>query len=317
MMSQKAKASPRPPAPLIQFAGEKPPAPDWFARALDVPFERGSTSVDGARIQWKAWGERGRPGLVLVHGGVAHKDWWDSIAPFLAPTRRVVALDLSGMGDSDHRDRYFMETYAREVLAAGETGGAFDAGKPFVVGHSFGGFVSLTAAMEHGERLKGVAVLDSPIRPPEEQRRSSPPSRGGNTYPSFQAAMERFRLLPEQPCANAFLLDHIARQSLKPVVRPDGTDGWTWKFDPRLWEKLDYDRPPPAQLAGRLKTRVAFFRGEQSRLVNDEVWAFMRETFGPQTTMVSIPEAEHHLILDQPIAVGAALEVLTGPGWGV
>jgi imidazoleglycerol phosphate dehydratase HisB len=32
--------------------------------------------------------------------------------------------------------------------------------------------------------------------------------------------------------------------------------------------------------------------------------------------MVSIPDAKHHLILDQPIAVGAALEVLTGPGWG-
>ena len=42
----------------------------------------------------------------------------------------------------------------------------------------------------------------------------------------------------------------------------------------------------------------------------------MRETFGKGTTMVSIPDAQHHLILDQPIAVAAALEVLTGPGWG-
>jgi pimeloyl-ACP methyl ester carboxylesterase len=205
------------------------------------------------------------PGLILVHGGVAHKDWWDSIAPFLADTRRVVALDLTGMGDSDHRERYSMDTYAREVIAAGETGGAFDAGKPFLVGHSFGGFVSL----------------------------------------------------PEQPCANAFLLDHIARQSLKEATRPDGSSGWTWKFDPKLWDKLHYDRPPPAQLADRLNTRVALFRGQDSLLVTDEIWAFMRETFGEETTMVSIPDAQHHLILDQPIAVAAALEVLTGPGWGV
>lgn len=317
-MNQKNTASaPRPPAPLIQFAGEKPPAPDWFAKALEKTTETGSVIVDDATVCWKAWGERGMPGLILVHGGVAHKDWWDSIAPFLAETRRVVALDLTGMGDSDHRDRYFMDTYAREVIAAGETGGAFEAGAPFVAGHSFGGFVSLTAAMEHGEKLRGVAVLDSPIRPAEEQRRSSPPSRGGTVYPSFQAAMERFRLLPEQTCDNAFLLDHIARQSLKQATRPDGTPGWTWKFDPKLWDKLEYDRPPPAQLVDRLKTRVALFRGEESRLVTDEIWAFMRETFGPETTMVSIPDAQHHLILDQPIAVGAALEVLTGPGWGV
>ena len=317
-MNQKKTAhTPRPPAPLVQFAGEKPPAPDWFAGALETTTERGTVTVDDATVCWKAWGERGKPGLILVHGGVAHKDWWDSIAPFLADTRRVVALDLTGMGDSDHRDRYFMDAYAREVIAAGETGGAFEAGKPFVAGHSFGGFVSLTAAMDHGEKLRGVAVLDSPIRPADEQRRSSPPSRGGTVYPTFRAAMERFRLLPEQPCANAFLLDHIARQSLKQAQRPDGTPGWTWKFDPKLWDKLDYDRPPPAQLVDRLRTRVALFRGADSRLVTDEIWDFMRETFPPETSMVSIPGAEHHLILDQPIAMAAALEVLTGPGWGV
>lgn len=317
MMNQKARSKSRPPAPLVQFAGERPPAPDWFAAALAKRTDAGSVVVDGATVRWKAWGERGRPGLILVHGGVAHKDWWDSIAPFLADTRRVVALDLTGMGDSDHRERYAMETYAREVIAAGEDGGAFEAGQPFVAGHSFGGFVSLTAAIEHGDRLKGVAVLDSPIRPADEQRRSSPPSRGGTVYADFRTAMERFRLLPEQPCANTFLLDHIARQSLKQATRPDGTTGWTWKFDPKLWEKLDYDRPPPAVLVDRLNTRVALFRGADSRLVTDEVWTFMRETFGPETTMVSIPDAQHHLILDQPIAVAAALEVLTGPGWGV
>ncbi|MBO6764179.1 alpha/beta fold hydrolase [Maricaulis sp.] len=317
MNKKNTAASPRPPAPLIQFAGEKPPAPDWFANALAKPTEAGTVTVEGATVCWKAWGQRGMPGLILVHGGVAHKDWWDSIAPFLADTRRVVALDLTGMGDSDHRERYSMDTYAREVIAAGETGGAFDAGKPFLVGHSFGGFVSLATATDHGEKLRGVAVLDSPIRPADEQRRSSPPSRGGTVYPSFQAAMERFRLLPEQPCANAFLLDHIARQSLKQATRPDGSPGWTWKFDPKLWDKLHYDRPPPAQLADRLNTRVALFRGQDSRLVTDEIWAFMRETFGPETSMISIPDAQHHLILDQPIAVAAALEVLTGPGWGV
>ena len=104
MTQEKTAPSPRPPAPLKAFAGEKPPAPDWFEKAIAVPVERGVVAVEGASVHWKAWGERGAPGMMLVHGGVAHKDWWDSIAPFLAETRRVVALDLSGMGDSDHRD---------------------------------------------------------------------------------------------------------------------------------------------------------------------------------------------------------------------
>lgn len=306
----------RPPAPLIGFKGVKPPAPAWFERALAVPVETGSVIVDGARIHWKAWGKTGLPGLVLVHGGVAHKDWWDSIGPFLAETRRVVALDLSGMGDSDHRDAYRMETYALEAMTAGRAGGAFAAGAPFMIGHSFGGFVALATAAEFGAELAGIAVLDSPVRPPSEQRQSSPPSRGGGVYATFEAALERFRLLPEQDCTNAFLMDHIARQSLKPTTRPDGSDGWTWKFDPHLWSKLSYDRKSPAEIAAGLKCRIALFRGADSVLVNDEIWDFMRETFGAGATMVSIPDAQHHLILDQPIAVAAALEVLTGPGWG-
>jgi len=315
-MSKTSPRPARPPAPLIQYKGAKPPAPVWFERALAVPTDTGSVIVEDATIHWKAWGEIGRPGLVLLHGGVAHKDWWDSIAPFLAETRRVVALDLSGMGDSDHRDAYRMDTYALEAITAGRAGGAFKAGAPFMVGHSFGGFVALAAAAEFGAELAGIAVLDSPIRPPSEQRNSTPPSRGGSVYASFEAALQRFRLLPEQDCANAFLMDHIARQSLKPMTRPDGSDGWSWKFDPHLWSKLTYDRQSPAQIAAGLKCRIALFRGADSTLVTDEIWNFMRETFGPGTSMVSIPDAQHHLILDQPIAVAAALEVLTGPGWG-
>lgn len=315
-MSKSAEVQKRPPAPLKDFNGEKPPAPAWFENALAIPTDRGQVSVEGATIHWKAWGERGQPGLVLVHGGVAHKDWWDSIAPFLAETRRVVALDLSGMGDSDHRDSYRMELYTREVMAAGREGGAFEAGKPFIVGHSFGGFVSLATSVSFGEELAGVAVLDSPIRPLDKQRRNTPPSRGGNSYPSFEMALQRFRLLPEQPCENAFLLDHIARASLKEVERADGSPGWTWKFDVNLWAKLQYDRLPPEELAAAIKCRVALFRGADSVLVTDEIWQFMRETFGPDTSMISIPDAQHHVILDQPIAVAAALETLTGPGWG-
>lgn len=306
----------RPPAPLKEFGGAKPPAPVWFDKALATPFERGLSTVEGASIHWKAWGERGKPGLILVHGGVAHKDWWDGIAPFLCETRRVVALDLSGMGDSDHREAYSMDFYAREVMTAGRDGGAFDGGSPFVAGHSFGGFVTLSTAMEFGEQLRGIAIIDSPVRPASEQRNSSPPSRGGKAYASFEEALIRFRLLPEQGCENAFLLDHIARQSLKPVTRPDGSDGWTWKFDPHLWQKLTYARKAPAEVAASLKTRIAIFRGGDSILVNEEIWSFMAETFGPETAMISIPHAQHHVILDQPIAMAAALETLTGPGWG-
>lgn len=299
-----------PTAPLARYEGRKPDAPDWFARALELPFESGRAEAEGAGVSWKAWGKRGKPGLILIHGGVAHKQWWDAIGPHLARRRRVVALDLTGMGDSDWRDEYRMETYAAEVRAAGEAAGAFDGGKPFIAGHSFGGFVTLMSTIAYGADLKGAAVLDSPMKPPEEQRRSPAPRRGGKVYDRYEDALLRFRLLPNQPCANDWLIDHIARESLK----AEGS-GWTWKFDPALWQKLVYSRRDPAEMLKRIACPVAFFRGAQSELVTDEIWGFMKAVFAT-SPMISIPEAEHHLILDQPLAVVAALDALFASGWG-
>jgi pimeloyl-ACP methyl ester carboxylesterase len=77
---------------------------------------------EGARIAWKAWGERGAPGVILVHGGTAHKGWWDAIGPLLAREgRRVVAPDLPGMGESDWREAYTMDDHAASARAAGWT----------------------------------------------------------------------------------------------------------------------------------------------------------------------------------------------------
>lgn len=297
--------------PLESFKGEMPPHPAWFEKALAIPTDAGCVTVEGADIVWKAWGERGQPGVVLVHGGVAHKQWWDAIAPFIAGGRRVVAIDLSGMGDSGHRDVYRMPLYAQEVKAVARDAGLFDAGKPFVVGHSFGGFVTMVSSMEFGDELAGAIILDSPVRPPEEQRSSSPPQRGGKTYEKLETAIARFRLLPPQPCETVHVVDHIARNSLKPVE-----GGWSWKFDPNLWAKLEYQRRDPEVLRDSARCPLAFFRGADTSLVTDDIWTFMHETFGPGTPMISIPDAQHHLILDQPLAVAAALETLMQSGWG-
>ena len=301
--------TPRPPAPLIAFNGKPVPAPDWFRETLDMPVETGTATRDGTPLAWKAWGKRGAPGVILVHGGTAHKGWWDAIGPFLAAEgRRVVAPDLAGMGTSGWREPYSMNDHAADMRAAAEAGGAFEAGKPVFAGHSFGGFVTLSAVLAFGDALKAGIILDSPIRPPKEQREGSPPRRGGRIYADITAALARFRLLPEQPCEYLWLVDHIARGSIKPVE-----GGFTWTFDPDLWAKLSYERRDPEHAAANLKCPLAFVRGAQSRLMQADTWDYMRGVF-TASPFVSVPGAQHHLILDQPLAVVGVLDALI-EGW--
>ena len=59
-------------------------APAWFDAALGQAPERTCVHVEGVEIEVLAWGERGLPGLLLLHGFTAHADWWSFLAPLLA-----------------------------------------------------------------------------------------------------------------------------------------------------------------------------------------------------------------------------------------
>ena len=146
-------------------------APDWFTRALAVPWTDERVEVGGTSIHYLAWGEPGRRGLVFVHGGGAHAHWWTHVAATFADEFRVVALDLSGHGDSGHREQYAIEQWTDEVVAVAEAGGID--GRPVVVGHSMGGFVThrhRRAARRQGERRHRVRLAGHRARSPRSRR---------------------------------------------------------------------------------------------------------------------------------------------------
>lgn len=303
--------SPPPPsrsAPLAPFAGARPPAPAWFNDVLAVDHVDGETVVEGASIRWRRWGDVAKPGMVFVHGGVAHLGWWDFIAPFFVDRYCAVALSLSGMGGSDERESYTLTQYADEVMAVAKAAGL--APKPIYVGHSFGGFVGVQAAHRHGTDLAGAVIIDSPIRAKQERPTQPPRRRGGRVYGSEAEILARFRLLPDQDCENLFLIDHIARGALRRAPDGEGGEGWSWRHDPDLWPKMVYPDAAPGAVAAELGCPVAFLRGARSGLMSDEIWAGMRVLFPEGSPMIDVPDADHHVLLDQPLALVSALNGL-------
>jgi len=315
-------------SPLAPFAGARPPSPAWFDNALAKAPERSFVPVEGARIELLTWGEVGKPGLIFVHGNSAHADWWSFIAPFLADRYRVAALSLSGMGDSDWRETYTFETFASEIWACAKAARLYEAPvKPVYIGHSFGGSQVFYSATKHPERMRGALLLDTgfggpPTREQEEQwRREAEKSGGGRwhgpahrtrpnrVYATMEEALTRFRFMPPQAPGNLFVADNIARRSLKRAPMPDGSgEGWTWKFDPFLWGKLD--RSPMGQLDPAKAPPMAQIFGDRSAIM------LRREMAGPidyvpdNVPSVAIPDSEHHIMVDQPLALVAALRTL-------
>src|SRR5574337_242258 len=102
----------------------------------------------------------GGPLLVLVHGaGGTHRHWPEEVRAL--PGRRVIALDLPGHGGSPGPAPGTVAGLARSVL------GLLDAlGVPgaVVAGHSMGGAVALTLALEAPARVAGLCLVGTGAR---------------------------------------------------------------------------------------------------------------------------------------------------------
>jgi len=280
--------------------------PAWFTRALTVPYTDEHVEVDGRSIHYLAWGEPGRRGLVFVHGGGAHAHWWTPVAATFAKEFRVLAIDLSGHGDSEHREVYDLSQWTDEVVAVAGAGQL--RGLPVIIGHSMGGFVTIAAAARHGELINGVIICDSPVtaQDPEISAYHLREAFGRpRTYVDFEDAIAHFRTVPAQDNYLDYVLNYVARHSLKAV---DG--GWQWKFDRRIFEQFGAGiRSIAEPYLNEVECRLALLRSECG-LVTPDIGASMYEKLGRVTPVIEIPEAGHHAMLDQPLILLTALRTL-------
>jgi pimeloyl-ACP methyl ester carboxylesterase len=281
-------------------------APAWFSRAVAVPRSEERVEVEGASIHYLAWGEPGRRGLVFVHGGGAHAHWWSPVAATFAGQFRVAALDLSGHGDSDHRNAYELDQWTDEVVAVAADAGM--SGPPVVIGHSMGGFVTIATAARHGDEVQAAIVCDSPVAhvdPEINAYRLREAFGMPRTYADFDDAVRHFRTVPAQDNYCDYMMDFVARHSLKPV---DG--GWQWKFDRRVFEQFGAGLGSLAEAyLADVGCRLALLRSEFG-LVTPDIGASMFEKLGRVTPVIEIPEAGHHAMLDQPLLLLTALRTL-------
>jgi pimeloyl-ACP methyl ester carboxylesterase len=274
-------------------------APPWFTRALADEATTTVVDVDDVPVSCRSWGAPGRPGIVLVHGGAAHARWWDHVGPMLAATHHVVALDLSGHGDSGRRDAYSLRAWASEVMAVADT---FFSDRPVVIGHSMGGMVTLAAATWHGTELAAVIVIDTPVHHPTPEQiaaRDKVAFGPRKVWASRDDLVARFRVIPGQD-TEPYILDHIAQHSVRKVEA-----GWAWKFDPGIFAH----HPLRPDDVSQLDCPVAVVRPELG-LVDAEMGAMLSERLGKAAHLIEVPVAEHHIMLDQPIALVTGLRAL-------
>ena len=244
-----------------------------------------SVEVAGAPIHYSVAGN-GDIAVILTHGFRAHHVWWAKVVPLLAEKYTVVTLDLSGSGDSGHRNAYEIDIWGQEVNAVLDDAGI---DKALMVGHSLGGTSVVMAATQRPEHSIGVIMIDTFV---EGEGRFRPIAAANASpvryYDSKASAVDRFRLMPAQDGDDPNLLSRIAEYGVKSIG-----DQWTWKFDQVITPVIDEERLNASIAA--LKVPLHYVHGEASPVVAPATVKYLL-SFAPEGTSVTyVPDARHHV----------------------
>jgi pimeloyl-ACP methyl ester carboxylesterase len=118
-----------------------------------------SLITDQGSVHYEVFGH-GRP-VILLHGWLESWGLWQETMDFLGSSYRTYAIDFWGFGESDkRRESFSVPDFVMLVNDFMEKLGIKNAP---LVGHSMGGTVSLSVAINHPEKVSKVVVIGSPI----------------------------------------------------------------------------------------------------------------------------------------------------------
>jgi pimeloyl-ACP methyl ester carboxylesterase len=235
-------------------------------------------------------GASGLP-LVLIHGaGGTHRQWPEAVRSLAG--RRVIALDLPGHGASPGPGRRAIAAYAADVLAVLD---ALGIGRAVLVGHSMGGAIALTLALEAPARVAGLGLVGTGARLRVAQailEATADPAR-------YAAAAEGMADWAFGPGAGPELRrEHVEGMRACPAEVVHGDFAACDAFDVR-------DRLVP----GAVAAPAAVICGDADRLTPPRYAAFLHQRI-EGSRLLLVPGAGHMVALEAPAATIAALAAL-------
>jgi pimeloyl-ACP methyl ester carboxylesterase len=213
----------------------------------------------------------------------------------LSEKYHFVVMSFSGMGGSDWRSFYTRDTFVDDVWGVVKDTGMED---PIVVGHSFGGMVSLITASKHSEDMSGLLLVDFVVNKPEEHHEwyeGRAPARPPRIVKEREELIKRFRLMPPQQCINQYLVNYIADHSIRETEK-----GWAWTFDPSAYDGLIIGSDH-SKILSELSCPVGFYYGEHTIEFKEGELQTMKDLLPEDSPIFGLKDAQHHLMLDQPL----------------
>ena len=109
-------------------------------------------------LNYKIYGAlESKPSIMMLHGLLGSLDNWSSQAKLLQEQYAVITVDLRNHGDSPHVRGMSYREMAADVV---ELLNHLSIKQCYLMGHSMGGKVAMTLALEKPQRIKQLIIVD-------------------------------------------------------------------------------------------------------------------------------------------------------------
>jgi pimeloyl-ACP methyl ester carboxylesterase len=259
---------------------------------------------NGVEIQlarWEGYGET----VLCIHGLTANCRCWDVIASALAPSHRVLAVDLRGRGLSGAPSSgYSLEHHCRDIYAVLEE---LELERIVLMGHSLGALISLAFGARYPQLVDRIILVDGGGKLSEVQMakvlQGIKPSldRLGQVFPSFETYLAELKKAPFlQPWSRAlevyfrYEIEEVDG-GIRSIVRPAHIEE----------ELINLRKVDAAQFYPKISCSVLILRATEGMLAQDDILLpdeasekMLREI--PDARLTDVDGTNHYAILFQP-----------------
>jgi len=254
---------------------------------------RGLSAHGFHRVVCYEWGARDNANVVIcVHGIGRNGRDFDVLGEALAPTHRVLAVDMPGRGASEWlRDPmdYVAPTYLATLTALIAASGVDEVSW---VGTSMGALLGIMAASLPGTPVRKLVVNDAgPVIEPAALARIGQYFGSDPSFATYEELKAWFKVIsaPFGPLTDA-QWEHVARTNAR--QRPDGS--WSVGYDPGI--AVPFRAQPTAPDLWPLWNAIAcptlVLRGAESDLLSSATARAMSER-GPRPRIVEFAGVGH------------------------
>ena len=258
------------------------------------------SAADGRHLQAngvKLWVEPGGKGApVLLIAGLGYATWcWGELRAQLGAELSLNAFDNRGAGRSDKpAGPYTIAQLADD--AAGVLDG-LGLARVAVLGHSMGGYIALTLALRHPQKVRALALVGT--------------SAGGpGLAPVPEDTLNTWKLAGSLPPAE------YARRSMPRSFAPGWCDAHPAEFESLLARRLEFPTPGPSWLAQyvacadyvargieaeKIDVPALVIHGREDRVVPHANGELLARRL-PRAQFISLPAAGHLPFLEDPPA---------------